>query len=467
MTRPHPMKAIPDSVPTASTPRSLFPADPALRRSVLIAASGTVVEWFDYSLFFYLATSLSRTFYPGLDTSLLVVLGTGAVGFLFRPLGAVVFGHVGDTFGRTTALVTSAGLMALAMAGIALMPGYGTIGIWGGVGILVLRALAGFSVGAEYTGIMVYLMESAAPRRRGLTASWAAANSEIGALAAVGSAALVSALVGQEALHQWGWRLPFAVGAVLVALMIPLRHHMIESPIMQEALQRRAHQAPGTRSAPVVRSTHRRRWAQPLRYALAHQPRAILVSFLISTVGSATYFLTITYLPTYLESVQGGGAQAALNVGVLAAIVAVLISPLAGLASDHLGRRRSLALILAVTIVVVVPGYTALGSAQAGVVTLAALVLSVPAASWSAVAASTVPEQFSLRGRYSGMAVGYNMATVLFGGLTPPLVTWLMTVTEDARMPALFALSLALIFGIPAIALARETVPVSEEPEET
>ncbi len=408
------------------------------RRSMLIAASGTIIEWFDFSLFFYLATALSTTFYPGMDSSLLLVLGTGAVGFVFRPLGAIVFGHIGDTRGRTVALVTSAGLMSVAMLGIALMPGYSVLGIWGGVTVLALRALAGFSVGAEYTGIMVYLMESSRPDRRGLTASWAAANSEIGALLAVGSAAVTTAIVGSQALSEWAWRIPFVIGALLAAIMLPLRRHMVESPV-------------------IAQQVHNETDLRPLVYAMKHQRKPMLVSFLISTVGSATYFLTITYLPTYIETVHDADSQAALNYGVIAAVAAIVVTPLFGLLADLAGPRRIFTGILVAIIMLAVPGYRLLGSSEYFVLGAAVATLAVPAAAWSATAASAIPEQFSSRGRYSGMAVGYNLATVLFGGLTPPLVAWLIELTGHALTPALYASAITLIAGIPAIILMRET----------
>lgn len=418
--------------------------------SMLIAASGTIVEWFDYSLFFYLATSLSQAFYPHNSMSTIIVLSTGAVGFLFRPLGALVFGHIGDTRGRTTALVASAGLMSISMAGIALIPGYDAIGVWGGIAVLALRALAGFSVGAEYTGIMVYLMESARPERRGFAASIAAANSEVGALLAVASAATTSALIGEEALHAWGWRIPFVVGALLAAGMIPLRKFMVENPVLADS---------DTDISFVDQRT-------PLRYALEEQRRPILVSFLISTVGSATYFLTITYLPTYAETVRNAGGQEALNLGVIAAVSAIVVTPFVGLASDIYGRRRTFVATLVAVTILVAPGYAALGSMHVLLVALAVALLAAPAAAWSAVAASAIPEQFTVRGRYSGMALGYNVATVLFGGLTPVVVTWLTTHTGDVLTPAYYASMIALLAGIPGLMLmtkAREyrTAPAS------
>lgn len=426
------------------------------RISMLIAASGTVVEWFDYSLFFYLSMALSETFYPGMENSLLLVLGTGAVGFLFRPLGAIVFGHIGDTKGRTVALITSAGLMSLAMIGIALMPGYASIGIWGGIGVLALRALAGFSVGAEYTGIMVYLMESAPPPRRGFIASWASANSEVGALLAVGSGAVTTLVLGSQELNEWGWRIPFVLGALLAAAMIPARRYMVESPAMETILANNAEMAaqqPDLSKTLPVNHHH-----SPMREALRNQRRSVVVSFLISMVGSATYFLTITYLPTYVESVHGSDTQSALNYGVIAALAAIIATPFFGLAADYLGRRRAFILVLLLVLVLVVPGYTMLGSTRMWLLGLAVVILAVPAAGWSAVAASAVPEQFDTNGRYSGMAVGYNLATVIFGGLTPPIVAWLTQITGNALTPAYYAGGVAILGGIPALILMVDRI---------
>ncbi|OKL48185.1 MFS transporter [Boudabousia liubingyangii] len=429
-------------MPTATPERSR-------RLSMLIAASGTIIEWFDFSLFFYLATALSQTFYPNQEDSLLIVLATGAVGFLFRPLGALVFGHIGDTRGRTAALIISAGLMSIAMAGIAIMPGYQSIGIWGGVGVLALRALAGFSVGAEYTGIMVYLMESAKPNRRGLAASWAAANSEVGALLAVGSAALTTQFVGTEQLHTWGWRIPFLLGALLAAGMIPLRRFMVESPAMEVI-----HEAQDEPDA-----------VTPLRYALSEQRLPILVSFLISTVGSATYFLTITYLPTYIETVQSADSQSALNLGTIAALSAIIATPFIGLLSDLIGRRWAFILTLVAVVTLALPGYSLLASPNTAVLAGAVAFLAIPAAAWSAIAASAVPEQFTVRGRYSGMALGYNLATVIFGGLTPAIVAWLTKSTGDALTPAYYATAIALTAGIPAIWLMIDQVKEPQNPK--
>ncbi|AZT95058.1 MFS transporter [Brevibacterium aurantiacum] len=422
------------------------------RRSMMVAAFGTIVEWYDFSIFFYVATILTKEFFGDRPDSLLLTLGVGAAGFLFRPLGAMVFGHLGDRVGRKSALVVSAVLMAVAMLGIAIMPGYDTIGIWAGVGMVFFRCLSGFSVGAEYTGIMVFLMESAGSKRRGLAASWAAANSEVGALLAVGSGAFLASTLSAEAMSTWGWRVLFILGAVLAALMIPLRRMMEETDTFKrlQAAEKTKEAQAAKSDKPVVS-----RGRSPLLIAFLQQPRAILVAFLISSIGSVSYFLNITYVPTYIEEVSQVKNSGSLALGTIAAVVAIVITPLFGIASDRFGRKKTLAVLMAVFILTTIPAYALLPDGNSGVAIFGVAFLAVPAAGWSAVAAAMVPEQFTGTSRFSGMAIGYNVATVLFGGLSPLIATALMSSTGLTLAPAIYATVIVVVAGVPTLFLAR------------
>jgi MHS family proline/betaine transporter-like MFS transporter len=414
---------------------------------MFVAAFGTIVEWYDFSIFFYVSASLANTFFNGDDGSLLLTLALGAAGFIFRPLGAMVFGHLGDRIGRKSSLIVSASLMAVALLGIAVMPGFDTIGIWGGVGVLVLRCLAGFAVGAEYTGIMVYLVESARDGRRGLAASWAAANSEVGSLLAVGGGYLMARYLSPEDLDAWGWRILFLVGALLAAAMVPLRRLMDETETFTE-----------------VKDTAENTERSPLVTVLRSHPRAVLVAFLVSSVGSAAYFLNITNVPTYLETAASIDSSTSLWLGTVAAVVAIVVTPFAGVASDRFGRRPVFILLGIIILATTIPAYMLLGGGTGSTALLGGALLAVPAAGWSAVAASAVPEQFTAVGRFSGMAIGYNTATVLFGGLSPFVATWLMNVTGSPYAPAWYAVAIILLAGIPMLLLFhdRARVPLDE-----
>src|SRR5881227_3998683 len=203
---------------------------PMSRGSMAIAAFSTIVEWYDFTLYLYFATVLARVFFGGGAHSLLITLGGFAIAYLMRPLGAVVFGHVGDRKGRRHMLLLSVALMTAAMLATALLPTRAAIGPSAGWLLLALRCVMGFSVGGEYTGVVAYLLEGAPVRRRGLITSSASAASEVGALLAVGISALTVGLMSGNDLDRWGWRIPFFVGAALAASVWVARWTMQESP---------------------------------------------------------------------------------------------------------------------------------------------------------------------------------------------------------------------------------------------
>ncbi len=294
------------------------------RRSLVIAALSTVVEWYDFTLYLYLSTVLARVFFGAYETSLLATLGGFAVAYLMRPLGAIAFGHIGDRIGRRSAMLWSMMTMSLAMLATALLPSHAQIGPLAAWLLLALRCIMGFSVGGEYTGVVAYLLESASARHRGLIASCASAASEIGALCAVTVSALTVHLATPAALDAWAWRVPFFVGAGLAGAVWAARASMQESPEFER--QREAHSIP----------------AFPLGHALRHHRAGILRGFAISALGSITYYVGITYVPAFLSSSGGRTEAFSLWLATLAALCVILVTPLVGIWSDRIGRKRVL-----------------------------------------------------------------------------------------------------------------------------
>lgn len=286
-----------------------------------IVAASTIVEWYDFTLCLYFASVLSRVFFgPGAD-GLLTALAGFAVSYLLRPLGAVVFGHIGDRQGRRRMMLLSMAVMTAAMLGTALLPAYAQLGVAAGWLLLVLRCLMAFSVGGEYTGVVAYLLEGAPPARRGLITSLAAAASEVGGLLAVGVCAGLTYALPAASMEAWGWRLPFLLGAVLAGGVWLARSTMAESPDFERQ------QAEGTVPA------------TPLGYTLRHHRAAILRTFAISALGSITYYVGITYVPTFLATTGRRGEAEALGLSTVAAVVVIVVTPLMGLLSDKLDRK--------------------------------------------------------------------------------------------------------------------------------
>jgi len=391
-----------------------------------IAAFSTIVEWYDFTLYLYLVTVLSRVFFGGGEASLADTLAGFAIAYLARPLGAVVFGHIGDRHGRRRSMLLSMAMMTAAMLATALLPTHAQIGPAAGWLLLALRCAMGFSVGGEYTGVVAYLLEGAPRERRGLITSLAAAASEVGALLAAGiSAATVAALSGPS-LDGWGWRIPFLVGAAMAGSVWFVRARMEESPDFERQ------RATGT----VPRS--------PLRHTITHSRAAIGRGFAISAFGSITYYVGITYVPAFLISTGSMGEESSLLLSTVAAIAVILVTPLIGLLSDRIGRRVVLIVlglsgaVLPAAMFHLMAGGT-FGQALAGAVLLACLGGAV-----SAVGAVATAEQFPGEGRLSGLALGATTATAIFGGLTPYLAHQLTRWSGWPPMPGVMIAVVAL-----------------------
>ncbi len=408
--------------------------------SLVIAGISTVVEWYDFTLYLYFITVISRVFYGGGEGSVALALGGFAVAYLMRPLGAVVLGSFGDRHGRRRAMMVSMAVMTLAMAATAALPTRAVAGPLAGWLLLGLRCVMAFAVGGEYTGVVAYLVEGAPAGRRGLVASLASAASEVGALLAAAVSTLAVLMFAPATLDSWGWRVPFAIGAALAGTIWVARSRMAESP---EFLDHLSH---GT----LARN--------PLARALGAERRGVLRGFAISSMGSIGYYVGITYVPAFLMGAGAMGEGAALGLSTLAALLAIVVTPFAGALSDRFGRRPvmiSLALAGAAlpTVCFPVMAHGGTGAALGGALLLAAI-----SGGWSAVAASATAEQFSGAARLSGLALGVTSATALFGGLSPWAAQQLIALTGASWAPGAMIAVVALAV-VPVLVTMPETAP--------
>jgi MHS family proline/betaine transporter-like MFS transporter len=407
---------------------------------MVVAALSTVVEWYDFTLYLYFATVLSRVFFGEGEGALIATLGGFGIAYLLRPLGAVFFGHVGDRHGRRTMMLISMALMSAAMLATALLPTHATMGAAAGWSLLLLRCAMGFSVGGEYTGVVAYLLESAPTHRRGLVTSCASAASEVGALLAVGVSAMTVHALPEADLVAWGWRVPFFVGAALAGAVWLARSTMQESPDFERQ------RASGT--APL----------HPLRYTLANHRRGIARGFAISALGSITYYVGITYVPAFLTSVGALAESRALWLSTVAALVVIVVTPFFGALSDAWGRKPVLLLIALLSAILPITLFSMMASGSAPFALLAAIVLAGVAGGMSAVGAVATAEQFPGEGRLTGLAVGATAATAIFGGLTPYLSQLLIELTGWPLVPGAMIAVVAVAVA-PIFASLRETRP--------
>jgi MHS family proline/betaine transporter-like MFS transporter len=416
-------------------------ASPKLhRRSIIVAALSTVVEWYDFTLYLYFSTILSRIFFGPGKASLVAALGGFAIAYLMRPVGAVVFGHIGDRRGRRPMLLLSMAIMSVAMLATALLPTQAQIGPAAAWLLILLRCVMGFSVGGEYTGVVAYLLESAPASRRGLVASSAAAASEVGALLAVGVSALTVSAMSNSDLESWGWRIPFLVGAALAGAVWIARSTMVESPDFERQ------RSEGTISR------------NPLLEALSRQRPGVARAFAISALGSITYYVGITYVPAFLTSAGSATEGESLWLSTIAAVAVIAVTPAIGLLSDRVGRKPVLLALAAASAVLPIAMFSMMASGSTGRALFGAVILALVAGGVSSVGAVATAEQFSIEARVSGLALGATVATAIFGGLTPYLAQLLIESTGRNEVPGLMIAAVALCVA-PIFLGMRETRP--------
>jgi MHS family proline/betaine transporter-like MFS transporter len=415
------------------------------RASIAVAAFSTVVEWYDFTLYLYFATVLSRVFFGAGGAALSTTLATFAIAYLLRPLGGFIFGHIGDRFGRRRTMLLSVALMTMTMLGTALLPTHAQAGAAAGWLLFLLRCLMGFSVGGEYIAVVAYLLEGAPRNRRGLITSLASASSEIGGLLAVGVSLLTVNSMSSASLDSWGWRIPFLVGAVLAASVWIARTTMEESPDFERQ------KASGT--AP----------ARPLLYALANYRPAILRSFAISALGSITYYVGITYVPTFLTSAGKLTESDSLRLSTAAAVAVILVTPFAGALSDRVGRKPVLIVLSACSAILPITMFSLMADGSRSYALCGAVILACVAGAVSAVGAIATAEQFPGEGRISGLALGATTATAIFGGVTPYVAQLLTERTGWILVPGAM-IAVVAVAVLPILITLPETAPTSESP---
>jgi len=266
---------------------------PAIKRTLLAGAIGNVLEWYDFALYGYFAPVFAAQFFPSNSpsVSLISAFGVFAVGFLARPIGALLFGHWGDTMGRRNALAWSVLLMAIPTGMVGLLPTYEEIGAIAPIALTLCRFLQGLSVGGEFTGSATFLVEHASASQRGYVGSWAGFSAQIGALLGSGMGALIALSLEDEALRQWGWRVPFVIGSVIAVAGWYLRTRVPESPAF-EAIRRTGALA-----------------SSPVRDVFTTQRRAVATVVGLVWLHGVAFYLLYVYLTTYLGHGDAGSTR--------------------------------------------------------------------------------------------------------------------------------------------------------------
>jgi MHS family proline/betaine transporter-like MFS transporter len=415
--------------------------DPAVRRRVVAASFiGNFVEWFDYAIYGYLAATIAVVFFPESDpqTALLATFALFAISFFVRPFGGFVWGHLGDKLGRRTALSLSILIMSVSTFCIALIPGYDSIGIFAPVLLLVVRIVQGFSAAGEYAGASAFLVEYAPDRRRGVYAAVVPASTATGLLFGSLFVAGLTAVLSDDQLTSWGWRIPFLLAAPMGLIGRYIRTKLEDTPAFQElAAEDEVITAP-------VRDMFRNHWGALLRAVGA---------VLLNAVG---FYILLSYMPTYLSEEIGLGRTESFLATSLALLSYVGFIFLTGLASDRFGRKRMLMAASVSFIVLTVPAFMVLESGSFVAVLAVQVLLGAILSLNDGTLPSFLAELFPTRIRYTGFAVSFNLANAVFGGTAPFMATLLISAFATNLAPAWYLMAAAAVSFV-AVALSRET----------
>ncbi len=400
-------------------------------RSIIAGTIGNVMEWYDFALYGFFAPVISGLFFPNETTlgALIATFGIFAAGFVMRPLGGLLFGFIGDRFGRSVVLVLSTILMGSATFGLGLLPTHAQIGIWAPVLLVVVRLVQGLSVGGEFSGSVTYMVETSPLHKRGLSGSWANVGSMIGTLMGSGFAALAESLLDHQALLQWGWRVPFLAGGVLAVGAYFLTRGLPETPHMSHHEEQ--HQEDS-----------------PLKEIFRRNRRETVLAVLFASGYGILFYLPLVYLPTFAHSIGGVDNSTALWINSIGLFLTIPLIPLCGWLSDRFWRRRTM--IVAINVVVAVLAIPLFSLSQTGLtgLTVAQLLMAAMVAVPMGTAPALMVELFPVSDRLTGYSLAYNLGLGVAGGTAPMISTWLIEHSGFDLAPGGYLLLATLVSAI-------------------
>jgi MFS family permease len=411
---------------------SLSPDEHArqLRRAVIAATVGTTIEWYDFFLYSTMAGLVfGKLYFPNQEplTATLNAFGIYFIGFVARPVGAAIFGHYGDRIGRKSALIATLMLMGISTFLVAFVPGYASIGIWGAVLLTVLRTLQGIGVGGEWGGSVLLSMEWARSQgRRGLVASWPQFGVPSGLFLA-NLAVLSFSQMSGDAFLAWGWRIPFFLSIVLVAIGLWIRLGILETPVFQKLVaERRIERA-------------------PMLEVCKKQPGTMILSALARMSEQAPFYIFTAFIFAYGTGTLHASRDMLLTAVLVASCVSFFTIPISGHISDRIGRKTMYTLGAAAMGVFGFVYFGLIDTAAPVAIFLAIVLSLIPHDMQYGPQAALIAESFTPRLRYSGASMGYQLASIIAGGPAPLIATALFAAYKTGWVIALYILVCAVI----------------------
>jgi MHS family proline/betaine transporter-like MFS transporter len=408
---------------------------------VLAASAGNALEFYDFTVFGYFAPQIGAAFFPGGSpiTTNLLTWGTFLAAFLFRPLGALVLGSYADRQGRKAAMTLSIGMMTLGTLAMAVTPAYARIGLLAPLVIVAARIMQGFSTGGEFGGATAFMLEHGTGRR-GLMASFQFISQSASTIAGSGAGYVTSLLLSPAALHDWGFRVPFALGLLIGPVGLYLRRHAAETPVFE-------------RNGPAE---------EPAMRVLIDFPGRVLLGAGMIAAGTAGTYIAI-YLPSYAQQELHMSAPNSFAVPLIGAFVSLAVTPLVAILSDRVGRFWPAIVFVVLLMLAAYPAFLLVDAFPRFGVLMGLMVLLIALrAAYSAPLPALLGEIFPPGVRGVGMSVGYSLGVTVFGGITPLASTWLIAETHNRTVPGIYLAACGAITLASLIVVARR-VPLAKD----
>jgi MFS transporter, MHS family, proline/betaine transporter len=424
-----------------TTAPAVTKSTPAQSRDAVIAGViGNTLEWYDFAVYGYFVSTISKLFFPSSDpiASTLATYAVFGVGFVMRPVGSVLFGIYGDRQGRRKALSAVIFLMAISTLAIGLLPTYDQVGDLAPILLVVARLVQGLSAGGEWGGSTAYIVEYAPEGQRGFIGSWQQFSVGGGFLLGSLSGTILSFTLSSEALTSWGWRVPFLLGIAVGGIGAYLRWRLADTPKYTEIEEHRA-----LAQAPLVE-------------AFRQYPRETLTAFGITLHNTVAYYISLVYMTGYLINIGGLSQPTAQLIGTICLAIFIILIPFAGMLSDRIGRRPQLMISCVGFALLGYPFFLLGSSGRASEAFLAQLLMVALLSLYAGCCPAAYAELFPTRVRYTALSIGYNVAVAIFGGFAPFIATWLIKQTGDPLAPAFYVIAAAVI-TLAVLARIRET----------
>ncbi|MDG0838417.1 MFS transporter [Staphylococcus equorum] len=408
------------------------------KKTVFATGIGNAMEWFDFGLYSYLAVILGQNFFSSVENDQLKTIftfATFAIAFLLRPVGGIIFGIIGDKYGRKVVLTTTIIMMAFSTLFIGLLPTYEQIGIWAPILLLLSRVLQGFSTGGEYAGAMVYVAESSPDRKRNTLGS----GLEIGTLSGYIAASVITGLLffflNDDQMASWGWRIPFILGLFLGIFGFYLRRKLEESPVYENEI-----------------ATKSKRDTIGFLTIIRYYYKDIIVCFVAVAFFNCTNYMVTSYMPSYLQQIVKLDST---TVSVVITLVMAVMIPLAlmfGRIADKIGEKKVFLIGLIGTAVLSIFAFSLFQSTSIIYVIVGIFILGFFLSTYEATMPGSLPTMFYTHIRYRTLAVTFNVSVSLFGGTTPLIASALVAKTGDPLSPAYYLTAMSIV-GIIVISL--------------